>query len=243
MVSIPKTPEEVFPAFIEDCRKSFGNDLVSIVLYGSAARGEYIPKRSDINFLIALTENGMDNLGRAFPLVRRWHKANVSTPLFLSTESLSTSLDVFPIEFLTMKAAYRVIHGADVLAGLSFDKFHVRLQCEREAKGKLLQLRENFINTEGKKQAIESLIAVSLPTFFSLFQAIRFLKDLEPVLTGEGLIASAGKDCGLDQDLFLQLLSIRRKQRKLKSEESLSLMEHYIREVKKLSVYVDQMTV
>ncbi|HNR13839.1 MAG TPA: hypothetical protein PKM59_11030, partial [Thermodesulfobacteriota bacterium] len=95
----------------------------------------------------------------------------------------------------------------------------------------------------GKKQAIESLIAVSLPTFFSLFQAIRFLKDLEPVLTGEGLIASAGKDCGLDQDLFLQLLWIRRKQRKLKSEESLSLMEHYIREVKKLSVYVDQMTV
>ena len=47
---------EVFAKnFANDVQNIFGNEVVSIALYGSAARGDYHPKKSDVNFLIILT--------------------------------------------------------------------------------------------------------------------------------------------------------------------------------------------
>ena len=175
MAKAPGRPEEIFDAFTNDCKKVFGADLVSIILYGSGARGEYIPKKSDINFMVLLTEAGISSLGKAMPLVASWKKRRVATPLFLTKEYIASSLDTFPIEFLNLKAAYAVVFGQDVLGGLAFDGRLLRIQCEREIKGKLLQLRQHFLETEGSARKIAALISFSLPTFFSIFQAVIFL--------------------------------------------------------------------
>jgi predicted nucleotidyltransferase len=103
MSKIPKTPEQIFQEFTDDFMKTFGDDLISIILYGSAARGEYIYKRSDINFLIVLTEQGIMQLRRALLLIPRWQKRKVSTPLILTEGYIRSALDSFPIEFLNMK--------------------------------------------------------------------------------------------------------------------------------------------
>ncbi len=52
MVKIPNKPEEIFGDFSHEVKKLFGSDLISIILYGSAARDEYVPKKSDINFIL-----------------------------------------------------------------------------------------------------------------------------------------------------------------------------------------------
>ena len=59
MAKAPQNPEEIFSEFTNDYQKIYGTDLLSIVLYGSGARGDYIPGRSDLNFLIVLTEEGI----------------------------------------------------------------------------------------------------------------------------------------------------------------------------------------
>jgi predicted nucleotidyltransferase len=147
MAKAPKTPESILEAFTGDCLNIFGSDLESIILYGSSARGEYVAGRSDINFMIVLSSAGIENLSRAMPLAAKWRSSRVSTPLFLSRDYITTSLDTFPIEFLTMKAAYKMVFGQDLLKDLAFDKSFVRLQCERELKAKLLHLRQRFVET------------------------------------------------------------------------------------------------
>ena len=62
MSNIPKSPEVIYAEFTKDYKSIFGDDLISIILFGSAARGEYIYKRSDINFLIILSDSGMQRL-------------------------------------------------------------------------------------------------------------------------------------------------------------------------------------
>ena len=52
MAKIPVKPEEIFEEIISDYISIFGENLLSIILYGSAARGEYVKKKSDINLLI-----------------------------------------------------------------------------------------------------------------------------------------------------------------------------------------------
>jgi len=243
MSKIPTRPQDIFESFVSDYQKAFESDLLSIILYGSGARGEYIPKKSDLNFMIVLTENGMKHLSKAIPLISKWHKQRVNTPLFLTSTSIVSSLDTFPIEFLNIQAAYTVIYGDDCLKNLSFDKRYVRLQCEREVKGKLVQLRKHFLETAGNGRKTEALISASLPTFFSLFQAISFLKDKGSIVERQTLIKTLAQETGLNQDLFLELLSIKDGRKKLASSQAIPLMEKYIEEIQKLSNFLDQLKV
>jgi predicted nucleotidyltransferase len=228
---------------VHDYKEAFGPDLLGVVLYGSGARGEYVPKKSDINFMIILTEEGINRLGKTIPLVSKWHKRRVSTPLFLTKEYIESSLDTFPIEFLNFRTAYRLIYGEDVLKDLAFDRKLVRLQCERELKGKLLQLRENFLETEGDKQKIRTLISLSLPTFFSIFQAVLFIKEKETIREKEQLITAISQETGLSKGHFVELTAIKEGRKKITSKESVAFMEKYIEEIRNLSIFVDQMEV
>ena len=62
MSKAPKDPQEVFPDIVEGLTDLFGDDLVSIILYGSAASGDYVPGKSDINFMIVLSDAGIDRI-------------------------------------------------------------------------------------------------------------------------------------------------------------------------------------
>ncbi len=50
MSKIPKIPEQIFEQFTNDYKQTFGDDLVSIIVYGSSARGEYIYKNQTLIF-------------------------------------------------------------------------------------------------------------------------------------------------------------------------------------------------
>jgi len=64
----------------------------------------------------------------------------------LTKADIDSSLDTFPIEFLNIKRNYTVVFGEDILEGLAFEKEFIRMQCERELKGKLLLLRAEYVN-------------------------------------------------------------------------------------------------
>ena len=179
MSKIPKLPEQIFEQFINDYKNAFEEELVSIILYGSAARGEYVYKKSDINFLIILKEKGIRQLKKILPLIKRWQKSKVSTPLILTNEYILSSLDSFPIEFLSMRQNYKVIFGEDALSSVKINDKDLRLQCEREIRGKLLYLRESYLNSLGDARMIKQLIQLSLPAFTSIFSALLHLKKIE----------------------------------------------------------------
>ena len=241
MTKVPVNPEEVFQAVIKDYQSIFGSDLLAFILYGSGARGEYIPQKSDINFLILLSDNGINNLSKAFEVVSRWHKSRVNTPLFLTKNYIQASLDVFPIEFLNLKAYYKVICGEDVLQDLVIEKKFLRLQCEREIKGKLLQLRQQFLETKGSKREIENLLARSAPTFYSIFRALLFLQDKAIPSGSKELLSFVAQETGLNSNLLLDILKIKEGSKKLATAEAVSFMEQYIEQIKKLSAFIDEM--
>jgi len=243
MGKAPRQPEAIFDSFINDYRDRFGPELISIVLYGSSARGKYVPKQSDINFLIILTELGMSNLGKALPLVSKWRKRGISVPLILAESYIISSLKDFPIEFLAIRSSHQIIYGKDIIAHLDFDKRHVRYQCEREAKGKLLQLREHFLETGGNARRIEALVIGSLPSFLSLFQAVIFILDLGPVTDMERLITLVSRAAGMEKELFRDLMAISRGRKKITAGQAVPLMEAYIEQIRKLAGFTERIEI
>ena len=239
MARYPERPEEIFEEMTADYVKVFGDDLVSMILYGSAAGGEYRPGRSDLNFLVVLTESGIERLDRAFKTVDRWRRRYVAVPLFVTEAYVQSSLDVFPIEYLDMQRRHRTVHGPDVLEGLTFDPEHVRLQCEREIKGKLLLLREGFLETGGKARGLRELIAQSLPAFSAIFKALLYLQGEEiPARKGD-VLQRGSKAFGLDAAVFEALASVREGRSKPDGDSLQRLVKDYLREVRKLAIFVD----
>ena len=121
--------EQVLQKFVQDVQGVYGEDLLAILLYGSAAAGEHIPGRSDINVVVMLQELTPALLRKAASHLRGWHRKGFATPLFFDPEILHDSLDVFPIEFLDMQERHRTLWGPDLFADLGIGRDNLRLQC------------------------------------------------------------------------------------------------------------------
>jgi predicted nucleotidyltransferase len=241
MAKIPKRPEEIFDELRGDYTALFGDDLLAIILYGSGARGEYVPKKSDLNFLIVLSDNGIERLGEAIEVVAKWQKRSIPVPLFLTRGYIESSLDTFPLEFFNIQSAYQVIYGEDILKNLLITSQNLRLQCERELKAKLLLLRESFLQAHGKARLLKELINQSLPAFISIFKALLYLKGGRIPETHGGLIPAIAENFGLDGGLLQTLWQIKTGERKPGEQEMKKLVLNYISEIKGLSKQVDQM--
>jgi hypothetical protein len=243
MARIPKNPTEIFAEITDDYRRIFGSDLISIILYGSGAGDDYLPGKSDLNLLITLTDTGIEKLDRALEPVARWRKRNVAIPLFMTRAYLTGSQDAYPIEFLNMKRQYVVISGEDVLAGLAFDPCNIRLQLERELRGKLLHLRSGYLATEGSARKIRQLITVSLTAFVSLFSALLYLKTLDIPPGRRNVITAAAAAFRFDAAVFLRCEEIRRKTDRFSADEVREIFQSYMKEVGRLCDQIEVMEV
>lgn len=241
MAKVPKIPSEIFGEFSDDMKSVYETDLISIILYGSAARGDYIPGKSDINFLVILTETGIKSIDRTFDLLKKWKKRAVTTPLFLSPEYIKSSLDSFPLEFWDMQKFHQIVYGEDLLRGLDIRRSDLRLQCEREVKGKLLHLRQNFLNSERKAERLHMLLVHSVPGFSTIFNALLFLKNETTQNSRQDIFLNTAKVFELDRDVFEKILRLRYEKLKLKKDELLTLTRAFIEEIRKLSQQVDQL--
>jgi len=242
MSKIPMRPEEVFDELRSDYVALFGDDLIAIVLYGSGARGEYVPKKSDLNFLIILSEEGIERLGDAIDAAAKWEKRSIPVPLFLTRDYIESSLDAFPLEFFNIRSAYRVIYGDDMIGNLGIKNDNLRLQCERELKGKLLLLRESFLQAHGEVRRLTELIRRSLPACISIFKALLYLKGERIPEKHEALIPATAENFGFDEALFRSLWRIKTGEQRPRKGEIQEIVLSYISEIKALSKQVDKMS-
>lgn len=241
MPQIPDSPEEIFGEFSQDYQTAYGSELVSIILYGSGARGEYIPKKSDINFLIVLSASGIEQLDKALDLIPKWRKRAVAVPLFLTKPYIASALDAYPIEFLDMKTHHRLVFGEDVLNDLQIDKTHLRLQIERELRGKLLALRQGFLSTGHDRDSLRAMLAGTVSTFAAIFEALLFLKGVElPALKAQ-LLEKTVQTFGLEDSVFIQILNIKNGQWHGSRVQLQEIAKDWIKQIKRLIEIVDKM--
>jgi len=240
MAKIPKRPDDIFDELKGDYTALFGDDLLAIILYGSGARGEYVPKKSDINFLIIVSDNGIERLGDAIDLVSKWQKRSIPVPLFLTEGYIESSLDTFPLEFFNIQSAYQVVYGEDILKDLTLDKEDLRHQCERELKAKLLLLRESFLQARGEALRLRELVNQSLSAFISIFKALLYLKGEDIPEKNEDVIGVTAECFNLDRVLFQALWHIKKGEKKPGKDEMKRTFLRYISEIKGLSRMVDK---
>ena len=122
------------------------------------------------------------------------------------------------------------------------DSKNLRLQCEQQLKGKLIRLRQAYLEIGLKKKGMESLLKESFGSLIPVFRNVIRLKGKKPPIEKESIIKKLGEEFAIEEDLFFSILKDKKNNEKIGSQDLEPFLECYIEEIKKLAKFTDELT-
>ena len=225
---------------VEKLKQAAGTNLKSVVLYGSAASGDFQQKHSDLNVLCVLERLHGEELAKLNPATAWWARKGHPAPLVFTVEELRRSADVFAIELLDIQASRRVLDGEDVFASLHVPMSLHREQVERELRTNLIRLRQGSLATPRSDASLERLMTASVSTFLALFRhALIALGEQAPKEKRAGVDRLAAL-LGFDGAGFHAVLDAREGKRPLRSSDVPATFAAYLAAVTHVTEEVDR---
>jgi hypothetical protein len=191
--------------------------------------------------LVLLKEATPERLRRGSPLAARWAAEGNSPPLILPREEWRRSADVFAIEYADMRDAHRVLTGEDPFAGIEVLPDDLRRQCERELKGKHIQLRERYLLLAEQPEELGRIFVRSLSTFLVLFRTVLRLAGEAVPRDPEEVVRRTAARAGFDAAPVLALVAARSAGGALPLDPADSVAVGYLNAVERVVDYVDRM--
>ncbi len=220
-------------------RSVFGAGLRSVVLYGSAAAGEHIPRHSDYNVLVIVDGLEADRLRALSATARGWADAGNPPPMIFTAEEWRESSDVFPMEYADMLDRHKVLHGDSPFDGVQVAPRDLRLQLEHEARGKLLALRQGVLAAGGDRKAELQLLASTVSTVMVIFRAVERLRGRTPSRDNLELSRAVASAAGVPAEAFERVVRHVRGEARLAAADAPAVLDGYLRGLEAVVRYLD----
>jgi hypothetical protein len=239
-------PDSRFPMsmtldeLVDQLKKVYGAQLRAVVLYGSAAAGEHIAKRSDYNVLVIVDELTMDHMRTGAAVARAWGEDGNPPPLTLTMSEWRGSADIFPMEYADILERHRVLFGTPPFDDIVVERRNLRLQLEHEAMGKLLKLRQGVLASGGDAKAQIELLAASLSTIMVIFRAVERMHEAVPPTDYDRLSRDVARRVGFDAEPFALVVRHVRRVEKIGSADVLGVLAGYLDGMYRLVAYLDR---
>src|SRR3989440_5789493 len=236
-----KSDSKALDTLVENLRAGHGENLASIVLYGSVAAGDHVEQHSDHNLLIALNLIASEDLRLAQSAMRDWLKSGQPTPVYFTVEELKRAADVFPIEFLQMEKARKVLYGRDPFEFVELSQANLRHQTEYELRTKLIQLRRLYLTASTSDYKLCALMSDSLASFAALFRAVLILHGQEPPVSKADSVRATARLLKLNESSFAHILELRSKRGMTLTEaEANNVFSAYLSQIERVIEAVDR---
>src|SRR5271157_5737982 len=166
-----KKPEDKLQELVSRIHYASGDNLVSVVLYGSAARDDYHEQYSDVNVMVVL-RHMKPSVYPALTGVLTWwsHEEKLRPPTIMTLEELRESADVFAIEMLDIQAAHKTLYGDDVVSGIEVPMNLHRVEVEHDLRTTLLRLRHHLLLTADGDEELKTVLGKSVTSVVTLFR-------------------------------------------------------------------------
>jgi hypothetical protein len=225
---------------VQKLKDAAAANLLTVVLYGSAATDEFHEGHSDVNILCVQKSLARADLAKMHEPCAWWVKKGHPAPLLLTHEELQHSADIFAIEFLDIKAAHRLLHGKDLIAGLTIPMDRHRLQVERELRNSTLRLRQRYLAHPSDDKKTLELMTSSISSFAALFRHALIALGQDPPTAKRESINRLGQVLGFDPSPFEAILDIREGRKRAADLNVNATFSEYLDRVSKATEEVDR---
>ncbi len=232
-----------FKPFLDVVLDKYKNKIHSIHITGSALTEDFNPNTSDINSIIVLNRMDLKFLENFAPLGKKFGKKQVSSPLIMTPEYISSSLDVFPVEFLTIKMLHKTVFGEDIFNDLEIKKSDLRPQCERELKVRLIGLRQGYLSSLGNRKFLADGFISSFSGYIPLFRGIILLLGTTPPEENKEVLTTLHDVSGVNTDVFKTVLKAKKDKTKLSIEILNLIFEDYYQAIEQLGNIADEIKI
>lgn len=188
--------------FIDKLGTAHGTNLKSIVLYGTAVAGGQLDEEAPKKVLVVLDRITPADLKAAHEVAEWWRLEGNPLPVYFTSEEMTDSSDVFPIEFIDMSKLRHVLYGKDPFDGLEIATTNLRHQLEYELRAKLIKLRRLYIPASHNPTRLTRLLAESLDSFAVLFRHVLEMMGSEAPFDKRECVMKLASTLELDKSVF-----------------------------------------
>lgn len=231
--------DQKLAALTQRLQSALGDRLVCVILYGSAAAGDWHQQRSDLNIVCVLTRLSPEELALAEPIVRWWRDQKNPPPLLLTVEEVKTSSDCFPMEFHDIREHRRVLYGPDLIAEINVDLIFYRAQVEHELRSKQIRLRQKAAEVLSDSPRLVRLLTDSVSTFCVLGRHALLLNGNPGQWKKSEILSSLEAVLGRPFQAFREILALREAGSTPPAVRTTILLESYLHEIDALVRFVD----
>ena len=184
----------------------------SVVLYGSAARGDFREGHSDLNVLCTLPVIGVKQMVSIAPVVKWWIITEKQpAPLFFTADELRSAADVFAIELLDIQKEHRLLHGVDIFANLAVPMNLHRVQVEHELRTLVLKLRQQYVQMPDDEKTLKAVLAKSHSGGVTLLRHTLIALGQTPANSAREIFVQIAAATGADSHALAVGLDLREK--------------------------------
>jgi predicted nucleotidyltransferase len=152
--SMPVVVQSALRAFVESLKSAVGSRLESLIVHGSAVRGGYREKASDIDALVILSDTSLETLeALANPLALARNAYRIDS-MILKPSEIADAADAFPIFYSDIQQCHVVATGSDPFDTLVIPPEHIRLRIEQELREAKIRLRRAVTDSFGMPDAL-----------------------------------------------------------------------------------------
>jgi predicted nucleotidyltransferase len=232
--------EQLLRELVTKLRGASGENLLSVILYGSAATEEFHPRHSDLNVLCIMGDLSREELSKLQAPSTWWAKKGHPAPLFFTLNELYHSADIFAIELLDIKAARRILYGEDVIATLHVPMDLHRLHVERELRNNALRLRQYYLMHAMDSRKTLQLMVSSISTFVVLFRHALIALGEDPPPTKRATVDRTALVLGFDPSPFHTVLDFREGHKRERELDAQATFDKYLDGIVKATEEVDR---
>lgn len=142
---------------VEQASEVFGEQLHSIVLFGSGAEGRLRPT-SDVNVIVVLSAFEQQRADRIRGVVQAGGAAVRMRVMFLLAGEIEAAAEAFGVKFNDILHRHRVLCGADPFARLRIDRDAMKQRLRQVLLNLILRLRNEYVVGGSREEQIVRIV-------------------------------------------------------------------------------------
>jgi predicted nucleotidyltransferase len=211
---LPENVQKVLRSLISEAEEAFGPDLVSIVLFGSAAEGK-LRATSDVNLLFLLERFDRKRADPFREALRVGYTACKLSAMFVLRSEIDIAFDAFAVKFADISRRHRVLYGQDLLSAHAVSR-DAKIRTLRQTLLNLtIRLRERYMIASLREEQLALVVAEVASPVRSAAAAILELEGRGAASPKQALETLIGSLEGSAWGELLQRLSQARETRSL----------------------------
>lgn len=224
---------------VESLKKELGENLTSIIAFGSQANVE--DAKNNLNIMIVTNTLSAENLYAISKPIQKWVKAKNPIPVIMNKDEWYSSFDVYAIEYSDIKGNYRLIYGEDLVQSISINKYFLRLECEAELKSLLLKYKNNFLMNIRSDKEMKKLLSHVIKTLLVIFRSVLRLHDCAVPYRAVDIIEFVSNYLNFNKIVMLKLAKVKYEGDDYTKQELMYIEAELVKDIQHILKQVDAM--